>query len=165
MEEYLAAEGVSGTNQKRTMRAVRSLVRGDGVPFPKAAKPPLAAGRPLRLSDDLVQLLAEAREWCPAEEDKSRGWLYAHPLKKLMLFKRERGASWLGMPLAPPLSMLAEDMSSDDEEDEGEDEEEGRPLAARLPLGPKDGAGPAAAPGPHPPPRVRSVFAEFAYNP
>ena len=68
MEEYLAAEGVSGTNQKRTMRAVRSLVRGDGVPFPKAAKPPLAAGRPLRLSDDLVQLLAEAREWCPAEE-------------------------------------------------------------------------------------------------
>mmetsp|Transcript_9021 Transcript_9021/g.28529 ORF Transcript_9021/g.28529 Transcript_9021/m.28529 type:complete len:110 (+) Transcript_9021:108-437(+) len=107
------------------MRAVRSLVRGDGVPYPKAAKPPLAAGRPLRLSDDLVQLLAEAREWCPPEADKSRGWLYAHPLKKLMLFKRERGAAWLGAPLAPPLSMLAEDLSSDEED---EDEEEGRRL-------------------------------------
>jgi len=39
MEEYLAAERVSGTNQKRTMRAVRSLVRGDGVPYPKDATP------------------------------------------------------------------------------------------------------------------------------
>jgi len=77
------------------------------------------------LSDDLVQLLAEAREWCPPEADKSRGWLYAHPLKKLMLFKRERGAAWLGAPLAPPLSMLAEDLSSDEED---EDEEEGRRL-------------------------------------
>mmetsp|Transcript_35419 Transcript_35419/g.111176 ORF Transcript_35419/g.111176 Transcript_35419/m.111176 type:complete len:229 (-) Transcript_35419:1605-2291(-) len=33
------------------------------------------------------------------------------------------------------------------------------------PLGPKDGAGAAAAPSPLPPPRVRSVFAEFAYIP
>lgn len=85
----------SPSNVKATILQLRKLQSGKGIPHPRA-NAVFCAGRPLRLHDDVPQLVQQAKAWLDKHgEDKGHGWLVAHPLKKLLVYQKHlvtRGA-------------------------------------------------------------------------
>ena len=98
MEAWLAESGHSDVNIRQTMRAVRELCTGEGRQHPKKSSVIFRKGDPIRIDEsDMQSIMLEAIRLTKKHGDTSNGWLFTHPVNKLMLYQRnlvhpDRGA-------------------------------------------------------------------------
>ncbi|CAB9508442.1 expressed unknown protein [Seminavis robusta] len=81
---------ISESNVKRVMQRACDLVNGDGIGYknwPQTVR--IAAGTKVDLNTNFDALMEEGKQYERDyhERDKSNGWLFAHPIKKMTLYR------------------------------------------------------------------------------
>ena len=82
---------LSEKNIENTMRVILNLISGRGVTHKNKPGDAFRLGSPVKPSDDLEKLRADANAWLPCKGpdclDKGHGWALNHPITKLIEFK------------------------------------------------------------------------------
>lgn len=127
---------ISESNLKSTIRVIRKLASGEGIDHPQKVAT-FRRGVPVRIDDDVETLIAEADNFLPREEDKSRGWKLLHPLRKMQRFQEvyyERRESASSGSVEPGTQLAVGGVDPRDESDS----DDAIPLGQRRPRPARD---------------------------